>query len=265
MSSLKEMNFFDHVEELRWHVVRSAVFTLVATILIFFFSSFIFNDIIFGPLNTNFWSYKFFCRIAQDFCVEKIPITLINTELAGQFYIHLKTAFTLGILVSIPYFLWEIWRFIKPALHQQEKTYAQVILGFGFILFIIGALFGYFIIFPITLLFLSTYTISDTISNMPNISNYFENLSDTVLWTGVIFELPVLAYFLAKVGILTVDFLNTYRKHLYIIILFVAAAITPSPDVISQMMVAIPLFLLFEVSVMVVARVEKFKKIEELE
>ena len=263
MSLGKEMNFFDHLEELRWHVFRSAIFLLVITIVIFIFSSFIFEDIIFGPLNPNFWSYRVLCKIASDFCVDKIPVKLINTEIAGQFYLHIKTAFSLGIMTSIPYFLWEIWRFIKPALHQKEKSYAQTLLGFGFLLFMIGAFFGYYIIFPITLLFLTGYQVSNDIINMPNISNYFENLSDTVLWTGVMFELPIIAYFLSKVGILTTDFMHTYRKHLYVVILIIAAAITPSPDILSQIMVALPLFILFEISVLVVARVQKFNKIIE--
>ena len=253
------MNFFDHLEELRWHLVRSAAFLLIITIIIFLFSSFIFEDIIFGPLKTDFWSYRVLCQIAEDFCVKEIPVQLINTEIAGQFYLHIKTAFIMGVMASIPYFLWELWLFIKPALHQTEKRYAQTLLGFGFILFCIGALFGYFIIFPITLLFLTSYKISTAIVNMPNVSNYFDNLSDTVLWTGVMFELPILAYFLSKVGIISTEFLHTYRKHLYVVILIVAAAITPSPDILSQMMVSIPLFLLFEISVIIVGRVEKFQ------
>lgn len=252
------MNFFEHIEELRWHLFRSVIFLLLITILIFIFSKFVFEDIIFGPLNKEFWSYRVLCQIANDFCVKEIPVKLINTELAGQFFLHIKTAFMLGIMASVPYFLWEIWRFILPALHSDEKNYARVLLGIGFFLFLTGAAFGYFIIFPITLLFLTGYTVSQDIVNMPNVSNYFENLSDTVLWTGIMFELPVIAYFLSKVGILTTDFMHTYRKHLYIVILILAAAITPSPDIFSQIMVAIPLFILFEISVMVVARVEKF-------
>lgn len=260
MSEQKDMNFFDHIEELRWHIVRSCIVLLIVTIAIFIFSNFIFNELIFGPLNKDFWSYRVLCKLAQDFCVEEIPVKLINTEIAGQFYLHLKTAFTLGIMATVPYFLWEIWLFIRPALHPDEKRYAQTLLGFGFLLFFIGALLGYYIIFPITLIFLTGYKISNTIVNMPNISNYFENLSDTVLWTGVMFELPILAYFLAKVGVLSVDFMTTYRKHLYIAILFIAAAITPSPDILSQIMVALPLFVLFETSVLVVSRVEKYNR-----
>lgn len=252
------MNFFDHIEELRGHIFRSAIFLVIVTIAIFSFSNFVFNDIIFGPLHKEFWSYRVLCQIASDFCVQEIPVKLINTEIAGQFYLHLKTAFTLGIMASVPYFLWEIWRFIKPALHKDEKTYAQILLGFGFLLFFVGAMLGYYIIFPITLIFLTGYQVSDSIVNMPNISNYFENLSDTVLWTGVMFELPILAYFLTKIGILSLEFMKTYRKHLYVAILFIAAAITPSPDILSQIMVALPLFVLYEMSVIVVARVEKF-------
>jgi sec-independent protein translocase protein TatC len=245
-------------KELRWHIFRSAIFLLVITIVIFAFSGFIFNDIIFGPLSNDFWSYRILCKIAQDFCVQDIPVKLINTEIAGQFYLHIKTAFTLGLMASLPYFLWEIWRFIKPALHKDEKSYAQTLLGFGFLLFCLGAMLGYYIIFPITLIFLTGYQVSDDIVNMPSISNYFENLSDTVLWTGVMFELPILAYFLSKLGVISLEFMNTYRKHLYVMILFIAAAITPSPDILSQMIVALPLFILYEVSVIVVARVEKF-------
>lgn len=258
----KDMNFFEHIEELRWHIFRSVIFLLFITIVIFFFSSFVFEDVIFGPLKKDFWSYKVLCQIAADFCVQEIPVKLINTEIAGQFFLHIKTAFMLGLMASVPFFLWEIWRFILPALHASEKRYASVLLGFGFILFLIGASFGYFIIFPITLIFLTGYKVSSEIVNMPNVSNYFEYLSDTVLWTGVMFELPVIAYFLSKVGILTTEFMHTYRKHLYVAILVIAAAITPSPDIFSQIMVAIPLFILFEISVLVVARVQRIQKIE---
>jgi sec-independent protein translocase protein TatC len=257
----KEMNFFDHIEELRWHLLRSFIFLLVATILIFIFSSSIFNDIIFGPLNVNFWSYRVLCQFFADFCVNEIPVKLLNTEIGGQFSLLIKTSFTLGLMSSVPYFLWEIWRFISPALHNSERTYARVLLGFGFLLFIIGAGFGYFIIFPITFLFLSNFEVSLRIENMYSISNYFDILSDTVLWTGLMFELPIIAYFLSKIGVLSTEFMTTYRKHLYVVILIVAAAITPSPDILSQIMVALPLFLLFEVSVIVVARVQKFKDI----
>lgn len=258
MSKTNEMNFFDHIEELRWHLLRSTVFLFIATILIFIFSSSVFEDIIFGPLNTNFWSYRVLCQFFQDFCVQEFNVKLLNTEIGGQFSLLIKTSFSVGLMASVPYFLWEIWRFIAPALHQTERNYARILLGFGFLLFIIGSSFGYFIIFPITFLFLSNFEVSTLIENKYTIANYFDILSDTVLWTGLMFELPIIAYFLSKIGVLTTDFLHTYRKHLYIVILIVAAAITPSPDVLSQIMVAIPLFLLFEVSVIVVARVQKF-------
>jgi sec-independent protein translocase protein TatC len=252
------MNFFDHIEELRWHLFRSVIFLIIVTILIFIFSSSIFEEVIFGPLNINFWSYRVLCQFFQDFCVKEIPVKLLNTEIGGQFSLLIKTSFTLGIMSSVPYFLWEIWRFISPALHNSERNYARILLGFGFILFIIGSSFGYFIIFPITFLFLSKFEVSLVIQNMYSIANYFEILSDTVLWTGLMFELPIIAYFLSKMGVLSTEFLTTYRKHLYIVILVVAAAITPSPDVLSQIMVALPLFLLFEISVIVVARVQKY-------
>jgi sec-independent protein translocase protein TatC len=260
---LKEMGFFDHIEELRWHVVRVCLFILILTIAVFVFSSFVFNDILFAPLNPDFWSYKLFCKISQDFCVDKINIKLINTEIAGQFYLHLKTAFSLGIMGSTPYLFWEIWRFINPALHKTERSYVQALLLSGFVLFIVGVLFGYFLIFPISFLFMTTYEVSASIANMPNIGNYFDNLSSTVLWSGVMFELPVIMYFLAKVGIVTAAFLSDYRRHLYVAILVVSGAITPSPDIISQLMVALPLVLLYEASIFVVARVERKNKIEE--
>jgi sec-independent protein translocase protein TatC len=263
VSVAKEMNFFDHIEEMRWHLMRSIIFLLVATILIFAFNSTIFNDIIFGPLNVDFWSYRTLCQFFEDFCVKEIPVKLLNTEIGGQFSLLVKTSFTLGLMASVPYFLWEIWRFVAPALHKSERSYAQVLLGFGFLLFIIGILFGYFIIFPITFLFLFNFEVSSIIENKYSISNYFEMISDTVLYTGLMFELPIVAYFLSKIGVLSTEFLNTYRKHLYIVLLILAAAITPSPDVLSMMMVALPLFILFEISVLVVARVQKYRSIEE--
>jgi sec-independent protein translocase protein TatC len=260
MSEEREMNFFDHIEELRWHLFRSVIFLIVATILVFFFSSFIFNEIIFGPLSPDFWSYRVLCSVMKDFCIDNVPVKLLNTEIAGQFSLHLKTAFILGFMLSIPYFLWEIWRFIKPALHPSERNYSQILLGCGFFLFIIGSCLGYFVIFPITLLFLTGYQVSNTIENMYSISNYYDYLTDSVLWTGAIFELPILFYFLAKMGFVSSEFLSTYRRHLYLVLLVVAAGITPSPDITSMMMVACPLFILYEISAIVVSQVEKFEK-----
>jgi len=259
------MTSFDHIEELRWHIIRSFVVCVVLTIAIFCTSDIVFNKVLFGPLHTDFWSYRLLCSYLEDFCVKEIPVKLINTELGGQFILHLETSFTLGLMGTVPYFLWEMWRFISPALYHKERSYAQMLLVIGFFLFIVGVLFGYFIVFPLSVLFLTQYEISSTITNMPNISNYFENLSSTVLWSGLIFELPVICYFLAKMGVLTATFMRNYRKHLYVAILILAGAITPSPDIWSQIMVTIPLILLYEVSILVVMRVEFLFKKQEAE
>ncbi|MCU0327509.1 MAG: twin-arginine translocase subunit TatC [Chitinophagales bacterium] len=254
------LNFFDHLEILRKHVIRSILVVSLLCILIFLNSRIIFNDILFAPLDPNFFTYKLLCYLDQAMCMTQIKVNLINTELAGQFYIHLQTSFVLALVVGTPYFLFELWLFIKPALTANELQYSRLLLGFGFILFLLGASFGYFFVFPLTVLFLMQYQISDKIVDLPNLANYFDNLSSAVLWSGLSFELPVLAYLLTKFGVIHQQMLISYRKHLYIALLLVAAAITPGGDIISQVMVTIPLILLFEVSILVVGRVEQLEK-----
>jgi sec-independent protein translocase protein TatC len=254
--SAMNMTFFEHIEELRWHVFRSAVLILVLSVVLLFLKDFIFETLIFGPLNTDFFTYTLLCKIAPEFCVKEIPFELMNTELAGQFLIHLKTSFLLGFIFSIPYIFWELWKFVSPALYQSESAYAKKILGAGAVLFFIGVLFGYFLVTPLSILFFSTYSVSAKIVNRFSIDNYFSFLSSTVIWCGLTFEMPILVYFLSKIGLITPAFLVEYRKHLYIAILLIAAAITPSPDVLSQVMVAIPLFLLYEISIVVAQRVK---------
>lgn len=255
------MTFFEHLEEMRGHLFRSAIVVLVVSVVLIFFKEFIFDTLLFGPLNTNFISYQLLCMLAPEFCIKEIPFELMNTELAGQFFIHLKAAFILGFIFSVPYIFWEIWKFISPALLPSEMSYARKLLGAGSILFFIGVIFAYYMVIPLSILFFSTYTISDRIVNRFSIDNYFSFLSDTILWSGLSFELPIIVYFLAKLDILTVSFLQNYRRHLYVFIFVLAAAITPSPDILSQVMVAIPLLLLFEVSIVVAQRVQKGKEL----
>lgn len=260
----KNMTFFEHIEELRWHIFRSIVLIVIISIILLFFKDFIFEELIFGPLNKDFYTYKILCSIAPDFCVKEIPFELMNTELAGQFLIHLQTTFLLGFIISIPYIFWEVWKFISPALYKSESAYAKKILGAGAFLFFIGVLFAYYLVTPLSILFFSTYSVSTKIINRFSIDNYFSFLSSTIIWCGLTFELPIFIYFLSKMGLITPKFLIDYRKHLYIAILLIAAAITPSPDVLSQIMVAIPLFILYEASIIVSQRVKSNQEAEEL-
>jgi sec-independent protein translocase protein TatC len=261
--SSSNMSFFDHLEELRGHLFRSSVVILGISIILIFFPNFMFEHLLFGPLNTTFPTYKLLCRLSPDFCISSIPFHMMNTELAGQFTMHIKTAFVLGIIFSIPYIFWEVWKFIKPALTSRETNYAQRLLGSGAFLFFTGVSFAYFLVVPLAIVFFSTYSISSRIENKFAIDNYFSFLSNTIMWCGVSFELPILIYFLTRVGIVNAAFLQNYRRHLYVVIFVLAAIITPSPDVLSQVLVAIPLMVLYEASILVAMKVEKGKAEEE--
>lgn len=265
-----EMSFFDHLEELRWHLIRSAIAIAIFTGLAFSYKEIIFDQIILGPKNPDFWTYRMMCQIAAkyniaDFCVDKINFVIMNTELAGQFMIHLTSSFLVGMALSFPYFIWELWRFIKPALEIKERQYANGLIFFTSVLFGIGVLFGYFIIVPLTINFLGSYTVSAEIINQVSLDSYLSTVGTLSLGCGVTFELPIIIYFLSKVGIVTPKLLRSNRRFAIVLILLVSAFITPSPDMMTQTIVAIPLFLLFEISIFVSAAVARNKAKKEAE
>lgn len=256
MSSRDEMSFLDHLEELRWHLIRSIIAVMIIGVVAFVFKGFIFDTIIFGPKNMSFPTYKFFCEIAtffgieSDFCSDSLPFTLQNRTMAGQFSAHIWTSIWAGVIVGFPYLLWELWRFISPGLYDNERKHSRGFIAIASLLFFLGVLFGYYIIAPLSINFLGTYTVSAEVANEIDISSYISTVRASVIACGIMFELPILIYFLARVGLVTPELLKKYRKFAIVIIFMLAAVITP-PDVASQVIVSIPILILYELSIFI--------------
>lgn len=264
-----EMSFLDHLEELRWHLVRSVGAILVFAIVAFINKAFIFDNIIMAPRKDTFFTNRWLARLGDMLGIDALKINtaelkLISTELAGQFVAHLKISFVAGLIIACPYIIWEIWRFIKPALYSNEKKHASGAVFFISMLFVMGVLFGYYLIVPLTIHFLGTYVTSADVGNTIKLGSYMSTLTSVPLATGVVFQLPMFSLFLSKVGLLTPDFMKKYRKHAFIVLLLLSAIITP-PDIISQVMVCFPLVLLYEVGIIVSRRIEKRRKQRENE
>jgi sec-independent protein translocase protein TatC len=265
----EEMSFIDHLEELRGHIIRSVISILVMAVVIFIYRNWIFDNIIVGPINKEFVSYKALCNfshwlgIGEALCMPPVEVTMQSTTFGGQFLSTISMAIVGGIIMAFPYIFWEFWRFVKPALKEKEVKNTRFIIFWGSFFFICGAAFGYFLLGPFTFNFLAGFQLGteNMIVTRPTFSDYLDNLTNIILGCGLAFELPVLAYILTQIGIITPSFLRATRKYAVVIILIVAAFITPSPDWMSQMIVFIPLFLLYELSILVSARV--FKKLEK--
>jgi len=255
-----EMTFIEHLEELRWHLIRAMVAISVITIIVFIAKNFVFYTVILGPSDAKFFTYETICtigrklRLADSFCFEELPFKIINTDMAGQFLIHLKTSFVLGFILAFPYVLYEIWKFIEPGLYINEKKYTRGIVIFGSLFFFVGVLFGYFVLAPFSINFLGSYSVSDTVKNTINLASYISTLTTLILASGVVFELPMIVYILAKLGLITAKDMRTYRKHGFIAMLIFAAIITP-PDLTSQIIIALPLYILYEFSILIAKRV----------
>ncbi len=256
----KQMSFGDHLEELRGHLFRSAIAVLVIAVTAFFFKDFIFNDIIFAPRNPDFFTNRLACYFARtlqvDMCINQHPFQLININLSGQFSAHLTTSIIAGLVIAFPYIIYELWQFIKPALNIDHQRYTTVLIISVSVLFSLGVLFGYYLIVPLSLNFLGTYSISDQVINQIQFESYFSVLTTISLAAGAVFELPILVYFLAKIGMVTPEFLRKYRRHMIVAFAILAAVITP-PDVFSQILVMLPLMLLYEVGIVIAIRTIK--------
>lgn len=256
-----EMSFLDHLEELRWHIIRSFIAIFVLAIFAFIIRDFIFQEIIFKPKEADFWTNRMFQKLAELFGSEDLRINqkeleLINIKMPGQFSMSMWAALVAGLIMAAPVVFWEFWKFIKPALYENEKKVATGAVFYTSILFGIGILFGYYLIVPLSIQFFSSYSISPEVTNQINITSYISMVISIVFASGVIFLLPVFTYSLSKVGLLTPEFMRTYRKHAIVVMVLLAAIITP-PDVFSQILVAIPLVILYEVSIFISARVVK--------
>lgn len=260
------MSFFDHLEVLRWHLVRSSVAIVVFTSLAWTYYDFIFDKIIMGPKNPSFWTYRVMCRLGEkynlgpDFCIKKIPFNIINTDMAGQFTLQLNSSLLIGIILGVPYLLYEIWRFIKPGLTEIERKSATGFTFYATFLFTVGILFGYYIMSPLSVSFLANYTVSSIIQNQITIDSYLSTVATLTIGSGIIFELPIIIFILSKIGIMTPKFMRASRRYSTVIILIIAAVVTPTPDLISMFTVSFPLFLLYEISIWISASVEKKRK-----
>jgi len=259
-----EMSFFDHLEVLRWHLIRSAVAILIFFGIAVYFYDDIFDKIIMGPSKPTFLTYRLICHIGQwlhrpGMCIDKINVQLINTEMAGQFLLQINSSLLIGITLAVPYFLWELWRFIRPALHENERKAASGFVFYASLLFLLGISFGYFVICPLSIRFLAGYNVSNSIQNLFSIDSYLSSVATLTLATGGVFELPILIYILANLGILTAKFMRSTRRYAIVIILIIAAVVTPTPDMLTMTVVSIPLFVLYEIGIVVAAMVEKRK------
>lgn len=266
-----EMSFIEHLEVLRWHLVRSAVVLVVVAIVIFIFVDWVFDNIIFAPAEKGFVTYKALCNfghwlhIGDALCMPPIDITLLGNTVSGPFMSAINISFMCAIIVSFPYLLWELWRFVKPALSRKEIRYAQGSFWWVSFCFFLGAAFGYFLLAPFTFNFLANFQLGKmgVYRYLPTLDDYIDTLTSLILGCGIAFEMPIIVYVLSKLGIVSPGFLKTYRKYAYVVILIVAAVITPSPDWTSQTIVAVPLILLYEISIMLSKRVAKEKELEE--
>lgn len=259
------MGFTDHIEELRWHIVRALIAVILLAIVAFFNIEWIFDKILLGPAHADFISYRCLCWLGNELkldglCLDDVKIKFQNTELAGQFTMSFSVSLMLGFIAAFPYVFWEFWRFIKPALKEKELKHAGGIVFWSSFLFITGVLFAYFIIVPFTVNFFGNYQLSPLFENIITIGNYYDTLNDLVIGMGVVFEIPVVVYFLAKVGILTPKLMRDQRRFAILIIFVLAAVITP-PDWFSIWLVAIPLIILYEGSIVIASRVQKSKKL----
>lgn len=274
----KEMSFLEHLEEFRWHIIRAFISIFVFAIAAFIFREPIWNLIILAPSRPDFWTYTMFCdlgryvsdlfKISEDgdfFCVEEMNFIIQSRRMTAQFTMALVSSFVIGLIVAFPYAFWEFWRFIRPGLYQNEKQLSRGAVFFVTLLFLTGILFGYYIVAPISINFLTNFTLDDSILNEIDLSSYVSTVMMLVLACGIMFQLPVVVYFLTKAGIITPQFLKTYRKHAVVVILVLSALITP-PDIISQILMCFPLMLLYEISIVVasgIKRKEDRLKLEE--
>ncbi|MDD3722243.1 MAG: twin-arginine translocase subunit TatC [Lutibacter sp.] len=251
----KDMSFLDHVEELRWHLVRSSVAIFLFGIVAFLMKDFIFNSVIFAPKDPNFITYRVFCSVSRFFgteglCIEELPFTFQSLEMSEQFSVHIWISITIGFIIAFPFIIWEFWKFISPGLYEKERKGALAFIIVSSFLFFVGVLFGYYVITPLSVNFLGSYSISNLVERNIQIGSYISLLKSSVLASGLIFELPIIMYFLTKMGIVTPDFLKQYRKHALVVVLILSAVITP-PDIVSQVIVAIPILILYEVSILI--------------
>ena len=264
----KEMTFLEHLEELRWHLIRSLVAIVVLGIVVFLAKDFVWHHIILAPSRLDFWTYQMLCRAgewlqSEGLCISDLPFIIQSRKMTGQFTMHITTSFLIGLIISFPYVFWEIWSFIAPGLYDKERKSTRGAVFFVSLLFMIGVFFGYYIISPLSVNFLSHYKVDATIMNEFELTNYVTTISMIVLSTAILFQLPMIVYVLTKAGLVTPDGMRYYRRHAIIAILLLGALLTP-PDPISQVLIAVPLFGLYQVSIYISATVLRRQRQREL-
>lgn len=264
MAQEKEMSFLDHLEELRWHIIRSTIAIIAAATIAFLGKNFLFDELIFGPTKTDFFTYDFLCRASSiigydSFCNTAFDFEVQSRTMAGQFSAHIWTSITFGFVVAFPYVLYEFWKFVSPGLYSKERKNSKGFIFFSSLLFFMGVLFGYYVICPLSINFLGTYSVADQVHNDFDLNSYIGLVRASVLASGFIFELPIIIYYLTKIGLVTPQFLKNNRKYALVIVLIIAAIITP-PDVASQIIVAIPVIILYQVSILISKIVIKKQK-----
>lgn len=267
--NIDEMSFLDHLEDLRWHLIRSTISVLVGGIVAFCFPSILFDVIIFGPTEMSFPTYQWLCDMSQligvtdtSFCAEKFPFDLQNRNVAGQFSAHIWTSIYAGIIIAFPYIIYQLWKFISPGLKTNERKNSRGFIIVSSLLFFTGVLFGYYVVTPLSFNFLANYSISDKIFNDFDTSSVIAVVKSSSLASGLVFQLPIVIYFLTKIGLVTPAILKKYRKFALVIVLILAAVITP-PDIASQVIVAIPILILYQASIYISKIVVRNQKRKE--
>ena len=263
-----EMSFLDHLEELRWHLIRSLTAIFVFAIAAFVSKGIIFGEIILGPSKPSFWTYRMLCNLSEilssdALCISKLPFIIQSRQMTGQFSMHITSSFVIGLICAFPYAFWEIWRFVKPGLYDKERKAATGATFYVSLLFFMGVFFGYFVVTPISINFLSNYQIDPSILNEFDIISYVSTVTTLVLACALLFQLPIVVYFATKAGLVSSSLLKTYRKHSIIVILMLSAVLTP-PDPFSQVLIAIPLGLLYQLSILIAVKLEKKERKQEL-
>lgn len=264
-----EMSFLDHLEAFRWHIVRSFAAIVLFSIIAFASKEFVFGTLILGPSRPDFWFYEMACKFGQavanstGFCIDELPFIIQSRKMTGQFSMHITSSIVVGLIVSFPYFFWEMWRFISPALYSKEKQYSRGATFFVTLLFMSGVLFGYYIVTPISVNFLANYQVDPSVLNEFDITSYVSTVTMLVLACGLMFQLPMVIYFMTKAGILNPEILRKFRRHSIVVILILGALITP-PDPISQLLISLPLMLLYEISIYIATIVYRKNKKKEM-
>lgn len=268
-STAAEMSFIDHLEELRWHIIRAVIAVLVGAILVFIYVREIVDKILLAPAHDNFITYKWLCAAGQflhlggSLCMTGTKVSFISTAMTGQFISSFTVAFVGGFIVAFPYVFWEFWRFVRPALSTNELKKTRGVIFWVSFLFFLGVAFGYYVLTPFMVNFYFSYSLSPLIEIKPTFSDYVENLIYTTVGIGILFQMPLLVAVLARIGIVTSRFLKKYRRHAFVVILIAAAIITPSTDPFSLTLVTIPLYALYEASIIIATRINKGQKQKE--